>query len=155
MEEGEDDGVTVADVKTDLEWDYQRRRDTVLSLSTHNMSGGVLGLFPPPAPAQERHEEEGGPEDEVGGGQDLQDPHSSQSLLLDLSGDAGHVTENHRQLANIFISDRRQDMLSGFVSMFHLSKQQLRGLKASNNQFKPPVGTTGDSQYRENLKLSI
>ena len=44
------------------------------------MRGGKLGLLPGPAPVPQRHSEERPPEEEVGGGEDRQQPHPAESL---------------------------------------------------------------------------
>ena len=67
-------------------------------LNTHNMSCGVLGVLPAPAPAEESHGEERRPEDDVGGGEDGEDPHPGQALALYLLAEGLHLTRAHRHL---------------------------------------------------------
>ena len=68
---------------------------------THNMSCGVLGVLPAPAPAEESDGEERGPEEDVGGGEDVEDPHPGQPLALNLPADSLHLTRDHRELRRI------------------------------------------------------
>ena len=62
------------------------------------MSCGVLSVLPAPAPAEESHGEERGPEDDVGGGEDGEDPHPGQALALHLLADGLHLTGDQRHL---------------------------------------------------------
>ena len=68
---------------------------------THNMSCGVLGVLPAPAPAEESDGEERGPEEDVGGGEDVEDPHPGQPLALNLPADSLHLTRDHSQLRRV------------------------------------------------------
>ena len=63
------------------------------------MSSGVLGVLPAPAPAEEGDGEERRPEDDVGGGEDGEDPHPGQALPLYLPTDGLHLSRAHGQLA--------------------------------------------------------
>ena len=65
---------------------------------THNMSCGVLGVLPAPAPAEESDGEERGPEEDVGGGEDVEDPHPGQPLALNLPADSRPLSRDHSQL---------------------------------------------------------
>ena len=65
------------------------------------MSCGVLGVLPAPAPAEESDGEERGPEEDVGGGEDVEDPHPGQALALNLPADSLHLTRDHRELRRV------------------------------------------------------
>ena len=68
---------------------------------THNMSCGVLGVLPGPAPAEEGDGKERGPEEDVGGGEDVEDPHPGQPLALNLPADSLPLTRDQRQLTRV------------------------------------------------------
>ena len=65
------------------------------------MSSGFPGVLP--APAEEGHDEQRRPEDEVGEGEDVQDPDSGQPSPLDLSS----CTSRQTLLARFRISGIR------------------------------------------------
>ena len=69
------------------------------------MSCGVLGVLPAPAPAEESHGEERRPEDDVGGGEDVEDPHPGQPLALDLPADSLQLTRHQRELGRELLAD--------------------------------------------------
>ena len=62
------------------------------------MSCGVPGVFPAPAPAEESDGEERRPEENVGGGEDAEDPHPGQPLPLNLPAQSLHLARDQREL---------------------------------------------------------
>ena len=65
---------------------------------TDNVSRGVPGVLPAPAPAEESDGEERRPEENVGGGEDAEDPHPGQPLPLNLPAQSLHLARDQREL---------------------------------------------------------